>query len=84
MKQIDYEAVYGDGRKWRGTVSLSSPAALLENSGVLVVGKSILDVFDRLEIFETTAEVLITARSLAPVHPMGPEVIQELTEAFRL
>jgi len=84
VKQIDYAAVYGDGSKVAATVSLSSPAALLENSGVLVVGKSVLDAFDRLEVFETTAEALIAARALAPVRPMGTEVIQELVEAFHL
>jgi len=82
--RIPFASVYGNGDEVAAVISLASPAAILENSGVLVVGKSVLDVFDRLEVLESTADALITARPLGAVHPMGPEVIEELKKAFSL
>ena len=63
-------------------VSPRSPAVLLENDGVLVVGSSILDTFDRLEVLETTAEAIINSRPIGTVTPMPDAVIDELKKAF--
>ena len=63
-------------------VSSQTPAALLENDGVLVVGTSILDTFDRLEVLETTAEAIINSRPIGHVSPMSDSVIDELRAAF--
>jgi L-fuculose-phosphate aldolase len=63
-------------------VSPRSPAVLLENDGVLVVGTSILDAFDRLEVLETTAEAIINSRPIGSVSPMPESVIDELKAAF--
>jgi len=58
------------------------PVALTENDGALVLGRTILDAFDRLEVLESTAEAVINGRALGPVKSMKPEVIDELIEAF--
>lgn len=58
------------------------PFALIENNCALVLGRTILDAFDRLEVLESTAEAVILSRSLGEVQPMGDEVIEELIEAF--
>lgn len=63
-------------------VSPKNPAVLLENDGVLVVGSSILDTFDRLEVLETTAEAIINSRPIGQVSPMSDAVIDELRAAF--
>ncbi|MHC4877125.1 MAG: class II aldolase/adducin family protein [Planctomycetota bacterium] len=65
-------------------VSATSPAALLENDGVLVTGSSVLDTFDRLEVLESTAEAVINARSIGAVASMPDKAIDELREAFKL
>jgi L-fuculose-phosphate aldolase len=57
---------------------------LLENDGVLVTGTSILDVFDRLEVLESTAEAVINATAIGEVSKMSESVIQELREAFKI
>jgi L-fuculose-phosphate aldolase len=54
----------------------------LENSGVLVTGKSILHAFDRLEVLEATADAFINALTLGLVHPMSPEAILDLEKEF--
>ncbi|MBB3209420.1 L-fuculose-phosphate aldolase [Rhodopirellula rubra] len=65
-------------------VSSKSPAAILENDGVVVAGKSILDAFDRLEVLEATAEAVINAGSVGTVSVMPDAVIAELRSAFNL
>ena len=64
------------------TITPEFPIALVENDCALVMGKSILDAFDRLEVLESTAEAVILSRSLGEVRPMGNEVIDELIQAF--
>jgi len=82
VQRIPYAAVYGNGDEVAATLSSSSPTAILENSGVLVIGKTVLDAFDRLEVLESTADALINALILGSVHPMSPEAILELEKAF--
>jgi L-fuculose-phosphate aldolase len=65
-------------------VSDVSPAAILENDGVLVTGSSVLDAFDRLEVLESTAEAVINASTLGEVAAMSDDVIEELGRAFGL
>ncbi|MEM1068143.1 MAG: class II aldolase/adducin family protein [Planctomycetota bacterium] len=65
-------------------VSNASPAAILENDGVLVTGDSVLDAFDRLEVLESTAEAVINASSLGPVNTMSDPIIEELRRAFKI
>lgn len=63
-------------------VSKASPAAILENDGVLVTGSSVLDAFDRLEVLESTAEAIINAHAIGHVAVMPDAVIHELRDAF--
>ena len=65
-----------------GALSPESPAAIIDNDGVIVVGTSVLDAFDRLEVLESTAEALINATTVGPLHPMGDADISRLLEAF--
>ena len=51
---------------------------------VLVTGGSVLDVFDRLEVLESTAEAVINATAIGQVSKMSDAVIQELRAAFKI
>jgi L-fuculose-phosphate aldolase len=82
VKRIPYDTVYGQADQVAAALSSFSPVAILENSGVVVMGKSILDAFDRLEVLESTADAIINARTLGTVRVMGPEVILELEKVF--
>jgi L-fuculose-phosphate aldolase len=81
---IPYEDHYGDGEAIAAKVSMKRPAMLMENNGVLVLGSSVLDAFDRLEVLESTAEAIINTRPLGAVQPMPAESIAELCAAFKL
>ena len=79
---IPFGLQYEDGERIADLVSPEKPIALLENDGVLVLGTSVLDAFDRLEVLEATAEALINSRAIGEVRCMGDDVIAELTQAF--
>lgn len=61
---------------------LRQPIMLLDNDGAMVVGSSVLDAFDRLEVLEATAAAMIDSRPLGPLVPMSDAVIDELCQAF--
>lgn len=79
---IPFETVYGDAAAFAAECDPEFPVKLLENDGVMVLGTSLLDAFDRLEVLESTAEAVINSRPLGPVHPMSEEVISELIREF--
>ena len=84
VQKIPFGTQFGDGEELARLVSPRKPVALLENDGVLVLGTSILDAFDRLEVLESTAEALVNSRTLGSVAPMSEKVIGELAAAFSL
>lgn len=82
VSRIPFGHPYDDVAAVAKAVSLRAPAAILENDGVLIVGSSILDAFDRLEVLEATAEALIFSRRLGAATPMSDAVIDELKAHF--
>ena len=82
VARVPYGVQYSNEGGIADFVSTTSLAALLENDGVLVVGKSIFDAFDRLEVLESTAEALINARTLGEIAAMPTSAIEELKRAF--
>ncbi len=54
--RVPFGQPYDDTESVAGIVSLRNPVAILDNDGVLIVGSSLLDAFDRLEVAEATAE----------------------------
>ena len=79
---LPFDWVYTAPEKIAAQLSPAFPIALIENDCALVLGRSILDAFDRLEVLESTAEAVILSRALGDVRPMPDEVIAELIEAF--
>jgi L-fuculose-phosphate aldolase len=84
VQRVPYGIQYRDEKQLASYVSESMPAAILENDGVIVTGRSVLDTFDRLEVLESTAEAVINARTIGKVVAMPDSVIDELRLAFSL
>ena len=82
VQRVPYGVQYGMGGGVADFVSVSRPAAILENDGVLVTGSTVLDAFDRLEVLESTAEAVINSRVIGDVAPMPDAAIEELKAAF--
>jgi L-fuculose-phosphate aldolase len=79
---LPFSWVYDAPEKIAESMTPEFPIALIENDCALVLGTTILDAFDRLEVLESTAEAVILSCSIGKVQPMGDEVIDELIEAF--
>ncbi|MEX1119311.1 MAG: class II aldolase/adducin family protein [Terrimicrobiaceae bacterium] len=79
---LPFSWVYNSPANIAGSMTPEFPIALIENDCALVLGKTILDAFDRLEVLESTAEAVILSRSLGEVRSMNDEVIAELITAF--
>jgi L-fuculose-phosphate aldolase len=85
VKKLPFGIQYASDASWLASqVNINQPAALLDNDGVVVLGRSVLDAFDRLEVLETTAEAIINAQSLGKISTMNEHVIDELKKAFQL
>lgn len=82
VPKVRFEDVYETCERVADQIGPDHPVALLENNGVLVAGRSVLDAFDRLEVLEATAAALIRSLALGPVTPMPEVVINDLLEAF--
>jgi L-fuculose-phosphate aldolase len=78
VQRIPFGQQFTDVAAVAGQLSIERPAALLENDGVLVCGRDVLDAFDRLEVLESTAETLVNGRFVGETTPMSNAVIAEL------
>ncbi len=58
------------------------PVVLIANEGALVVGRNLLEAFDRLEVLDATAEATLLARPLGQLVPMPRSAIEELYRVF--
>ncbi len=84
VKRVPYGVQYQSDGQIANYVSTANPTAILENDGVIVTGRDVLDTFDRLEVLESTAEAVINARSVGTLSTMPDAVIDELRSAFNL
>ena len=83
VPKLPHACVVAEAEGIAAQVSLGRhPAVLIENEGALVVGRDVLDAFDRLEVLEATAEALVLSRPLGPLVPMPDAAIDELRRVF--
>lgn len=61
-----------------------TPVVLIANWGAVVVGRNLLEAFDRLEVLEATSQALLLARPLGPIVPMASSAIDELRRVLQL
>jgi L-fuculose-phosphate aldolase len=73
---------FGDGAEVARMISREQPAIVLENDGVLVTGRDVLEAFDRLEVLESTAEAIINCRAIGPLRALSADVTRDLDTAF--
>jgi len=65
-------------------LSPSTPVLLIENCGLLTVGKTLLEAFDRLEVGEFTAKCILLARRIGKLKPINQAQVDEIIDAFHL
>ncbi len=81
---LPFETSFNDFSKLTETLTLKTPAAVLANNGVMIVGEDVLSAFDKLEVLECSAEAIINCQPIGGCVPMSRETIDELREAFNL
>ncbi|MBI5688886.1 MAG: class II aldolase/adducin family protein [Verrucomicrobia bacterium] len=85
VPRLPFLRIVEDAERIADAVSLDRhPVVLIENEGALVLGRDVLDAFDRLEVLEATAEALLLARPLGPIVPMPEAAIAELRRVFKV
>ena len=77
-----YATQFGDPNEMAALLSAEHPALIVENGGVLVTGRTVLEAYDRLEVIESTAEAIINSGALGPLACMPDEAIRDLEIAF--
>jgi L-fuculose-phosphate aldolase len=83
--KVPFACVVKDAEALAAQMSLKKcPVLLIENEGALIVGRTLLEAFDRLEVLEATAEALQLSRPLGPLVPMPESALTELRKAFGL
>jgi L-fuculose-phosphate aldolase len=82
LGKASYAAQFEDPIAIAALIAPMQPALLIENGGVLVTGRDVLEAYDRLEVLEATAEAIINSRALGEMTPMSEEVIRDLEAAF--
>lgn len=83
--KVPFACVVNDAEALAARMSLKKcPVLLIENEGALIVGRTLLEAFDRLEVLEATAEALQLSRPLGPLVPMPESALTELRKAFGL
>lgn len=81
--KVPFACVVNDAETLAARMSLKKcPVLLIENEGALIVGRTLLEAFDRLEVLEATAEALQLSRPLGALVPMPDSALIELRNAF--
>ncbi len=84
VERLPFQRIVEDADRLAAALSTGRPVVLVQNEGAIIVGRTILEVFDRLEVLEATAEALLLSRPLGPIVPMPDAAIDELKRAFNV
>ncbi|MCE9614231.1 MAG: class II aldolase/adducin family protein [Lentisphaerae bacterium] len=63
-----------------GSIGPQTACVLMENHGVLAVGRSLLEAFDRLEVLDNLARIQIYASVLGDARELSQERLRELDD----
>jgi len=85
VPKLPFRRSIGDAAEIAAHLSLEkTPVLLIANEGAVVIGRTLLQAFDRLEVLEATTEALILARPLGSTVPLSTGDIAELRQALHL
>ena len=81
VKAADF---YADPAGVAARVAPRSPVLLIESVGLVSVGKTLIEGFDRMEVGEFTARCCLLAARLGTLTPMTPSQVRDVIKAFKL
>ena len=65
-------------------ITPATPVVIIENCGVLTVGKHLTEAFDRLEVADFTANCIRFAARIGEFKPITEQQVQDIINAFNL
>lgn len=81
VKAADF---YADPAGVAARIAPRTPVLLVESVGLVTVGKTLLEGFDRMEVAEFTAKCLLLASRLGTLSPITKSQVNALIKAFKL
>lgn len=84
IKKLPFQEVYSNPEGLSRELNEVSPAVVVENDSVIVVGAAPLQAFDRLEVLESTAHAILNAFAIGQIVPIPDSEIVEIKKAFDL
>ena len=84
IQKVPFRMLYLEPDKLAKMFSEKTPVLICENNQILVVGDSLLNAFDRLEVTEATARSILDARNLGELVHISDEEVGEINKAFNL
>ena len=84
IKKIPYGDNFLKIEETAAKLSPQTPVLICENDCVIVIGDSLLNAFDRLEVVEFTAKSIIQSHDLGSIVHISEGEIKEIDRAFNL
>ena len=78
-----YGLNYRDPQKMLDYFTSESPAVLLENDGIIVTGRSLIEAFDRFEVAEFCGRAQLAVPDQACLKPLAEEQMADLDAHFQ-
>ncbi len=84
VKKLPYTAM-GDYKEISDVIGKQVPVVLVENEGAIAVGNSLMQVFDRMEVLEYSANSVLSAyRMGTKISPMTDAEVAEVNDNFKI
>lgn len=84
MPKISFAEFAEDVSVLAEKITPATPVVIVENFGVVAVGKNLTQAFDRLEVADFTANCILLAKRLGKINPINQAQVDEIVEAFNL
>jgi len=82
VPKVPFEMLYEQPQTLAETISIKTPVVIIENDCVLVVGDSLINAFDRMEIAEFSAIALHDTLFVGNLVTIGRKDVQDLEYKF--
>ena len=84
VKRVPYASSSLDISGTAAAFNSSTPVLIVDNKCVIVVGNTLLNAFDKLEVLDYSARAIIASRDIGEIVHISPEEVDDIETAFNL
>ena len=84
VEKLPFGSTYLEPEETAKKLSLKTPVTLVENECCIVMGTSLLNAFDRLEVAEYSAKAIVNAETLGKIVKIDDSEVDRIIDAFHL